>query len=159
MSSELIVRFNPQQEWRIDLSRLEPMGMEEARRWLDDQFTAMECEPLRASGKVLLADKVLLVAQAAGPRRLDDADWRTAYARATHAILVKPMITIDVAAMAVTYQATKPLSGPCTPAPQTAHPTIVKKCALPSGSPLGAAGCAHKARTRAFTARLAVLLG
>lgn len=67
MSSELIVRFNPQQEWRIDLSRLEPMGMEEARRWLDDQFTAMECEPLRASGKVLLADKVLLVAQAAGP--------------------------------------------------------------------------------------------
>lgn len=40
---------------------------------------------------------------AAGPRRLDDADWRTAYARATHAILVKPMITIDVAAMAVTY--------------------------------------------------------
>ena len=35
MSSELIVRFNPQQEWRIDLSRLEPMGMEEARRWLD----------------------------------------------------------------------------------------------------------------------------
>lgn len=52
---------------------------------------------------MLLADKVLLVAQAAGPRRLDDADWRTAYARATHAILVKPMITIDVAAMAVTY--------------------------------------------------------
>jgi hypothetical protein len=70
---------------------------------VDAQFTAMECEPLRASGKVLLADKVLLVAQAAGPRRLDDADWRTAYARATHAILVKPMITIDVAAMAVTY--------------------------------------------------------
>ena len=103
MSSELIVRFNPQQEWRIDLSRLEPMGMEEARRWLDAHFAAMECEPLRASGKVLLADKVLLVAQAAGPRRLDDADWRTAYARATHAILVKPMITIDVAAMAVTY--------------------------------------------------------
>lgn len=103
MSSELIVRFNQQQEWRIDLSRLEPMGMEEARRWLDDQFTALECEPLRASGKVLLADKVLLVAQAAGPHHLDEAEWRTAYARATHAILVKPMITIDVAAMAVTY--------------------------------------------------------
>ncbi|MFC4621773.1 hypothetical protein ACFO3A_06040 [Comamonas nitrativorans] len=103
MSSELIVRLNPQQEWRIDLSRLEPMGVEAARQWLDVQFTTLECEPLRASGKVLLADKVLVVAQSAGPRLLGDEDWRTTYARATHAILVKPLITVDVAAMAVTY--------------------------------------------------------
>lgn len=103
MQSEVSVRLADDQEFRSDLTSAEPMAHEAGRRWLDDQFTALDCEPLRASGKVLLADKVLLVAQAAGPRRLDDADWRTAYARATHAILVKPMITIDVAAMAVTY--------------------------------------------------------
>lgn len=103
MNSEVIVRLDPRQEWHIDLSRLEPMAMETARQWLDAQFIAMECEPLRASGKVLLADKVLVVAQAAGARLLGDEDWRTTYARAVHAILVKPVITVDVAAMAVTY--------------------------------------------------------
>ena len=91
------------QEFQLAVDDADPMTRDQARQWLDTQFVALDCEPLRASGKVLLADKVLLVAQAAGPRRLDDADWRTAYARATHAILVKPMITIDVAAMAVTY--------------------------------------------------------
>ncbi len=103
MNSEVIVRWNEREHWRVELSRLEPLGMEEARRWLDDQFTALECEPLRASGKVLLADKVLLVAQAAGPRRFDDAAWLETYARAAHAVLVKPLITVDVPAMAVTY--------------------------------------------------------
>ena len=71
--------------------------------WLDEQFTALECEPLRASGKVLLADKVLVVAQAAGSRLLNDETWLHTYARATHAVLTKPMITVDVSAMAVTY--------------------------------------------------------
>lgn len=103
MHSVVTVSLDSSQEFRFELDGVEPMAHEDARRWLDNEFIRMECEPLRASGKVLLADKVLLVAQAAGPRRLDDADWRTAYARATHAILVKPMITIDVAAMAVTY--------------------------------------------------------
>ena len=45
-------------------------GARAGRRWLDDQFTALDCEPLRASGKVLLADKVLTVAQAAGAHLL-----------------------------------------------------------------------------------------
>ena len=38
----------------------------QARRWLDDEFTRLDCEPLRASGKVLLADKVLTVAPGRG---------------------------------------------------------------------------------------------
>ncbi|MBS7351405.1 MAG: hypothetical protein KIG95_14895 [Comamonas sp.] len=103
MVSELIVRLHPTQEYRVDLSRLDPMGNEEARRWLDDQFIALECEPLRASGKVLLADKVLVVAEAAGERLLSDEAWLQAYGRAAQAVLSKPVITVDVAAMAVTY--------------------------------------------------------
>lgn len=103
MHKEVIVRLSGEKEYRVDLARLEPMGMEDARRWLDDQFTALECEPLRASGKVLLADKVLVVAQAANERLLNDEAWLQAYARATHAVLTKPIITVDVSAMAVTY--------------------------------------------------------
>lgn len=68
MHSEVSVRLAGNQEFRFDLEGAEPMGHEAGRRWLDDQFTALDCEPLRASGKVLLADKVLTVARAAGLR-------------------------------------------------------------------------------------------
>ena len=33
-----------------------------ARWWLDDQFIQMGCEPLRPTGKLLTADKVVVVA-------------------------------------------------------------------------------------------------
>ena len=59
MHSEVSVTLSPQQEYRIDLEGKPPMANEEGRRWLEEQFTRLECEPLRASGKVLTADKVL----------------------------------------------------------------------------------------------------
>ena len=74
-----------------------------ARAWLDTQFTELDCEPLRASGKVLTADKVLLVTQAAGATLFEDEKWAADYVRAVHAALAKPMIRVDVPAMAVTY--------------------------------------------------------
>ena len=57
MHSEVSVRLAGNQEFRFDLASAEPMTHEEGRHWLDDQFTSLDCEPLRASGKVLLADK------------------------------------------------------------------------------------------------------
>jgi hypothetical protein len=59
MHSEVSVQLTGNQEFRFDLEGQEPMTHEGGRRWLDDQFTALDCEPQRASGKVLLADKVL----------------------------------------------------------------------------------------------------
>ena len=79
------------------------MPHDQARAWLDAQFTALECEPLRASGKVLTADKVLRVTQAAGEACFTDEKWAAEYVRAVHAALAKPMIRVDVPAMAVTY--------------------------------------------------------
>ncbi len=103
MISEVIVRLNAEQQYRVDVDRLAPMGNDEARRWLDDQFTALDCEPLRPSGKVLLADKVLVVARAAGSRYLADEAWFATYARAAHTVLGKPVIKVDVQGMAVSY--------------------------------------------------------
>lgn len=103
MISEVIVKWNTEQLFRADVGKLAPMGNEEARRWLDEQFTALDCEPLRPSGKVLLADKVLVVAREAGVRRLEDPQWFNAYARAAHAVLSRPIITVDVTAMTVSY--------------------------------------------------------
>jgi hypothetical protein len=82
---------------------LPPMSNEEARAWLDQQFTRMECEPLRPTGKLLTADKVVVVAQAAGSDKFADAAWAQAFARAASAALAKPMVHIDVAALSISY--------------------------------------------------------
>jgi hypothetical protein len=50
-----------------------------------------------------MADKVLVVAQAAGPEQFADAAWAQAFARAASASLAKPVIHIDVPAMAISY--------------------------------------------------------
>ena len=47
MPSEVSVRLAADQEYRFDLSSAEPMAHEAARLWLDEQFTALQCEPIR----------------------------------------------------------------------------------------------------------------
>ena len=103
MHSEVSVRLADGQEFRFDLKGAEPMANEAARRWLDEQFTTLDCEPLRASGKVLLADKVLTVARAAGAQLLADPQWSRSFAQAASAALARPVVRVDVPAMAVTF--------------------------------------------------------
>ena len=103
MRSEVSVTLSLQQECRFDLEGQAPMRSDEARQWLDAQFVALECEPLRASGKVLMADKVLTVALAAGPGRLADPAWSMDFARAASAALGKPVVRVDVPSMAISY--------------------------------------------------------
>ena len=93
MRSEVSVTLSPQQEYRIDLEGKPPMANEEGRRWLEEQFTRLECEPLRASGKVLTADKVLT----------SDPVWSLDFARAASAALAKAVVRVDVPAMAISY--------------------------------------------------------
>ena len=52
---------------------------------------------------MLTADKILVVTQAAGAALLSDAKWAAEYVAAVSAALGKPMIRVDVPAMAVTY--------------------------------------------------------
>ena len=67
MTGSLTVRFSPDQEFVV--AAAEPLpAADAARQWLDEQFLEFDCEPLRASGKVLTADKLLAVADAAGAR-------------------------------------------------------------------------------------------
>lgn len=103
MHHEVIVSLDRSQEFQLDTSTVEPMAHEAARRWLDDEFTRLECEPLRASGKLLLADKVLTVAQAAGPSLLSDAAWFRQFALATQGALAKPIVRIDLQSLTISY--------------------------------------------------------
>lgn len=103
MRSEVSVTFKDQPPVRIDLNEVQPMPHDEARRWLDEQFTQMACEPLRPTGKLLTADKVMVVAQAAGPAKFAEAQWAQAFARAASAALAKPLVQIDVDTLSISY--------------------------------------------------------
>ena len=103
MRSEVSVTFPGHQPVLVDLNEVQPMPHDVARRWLDEQFTQMGCEPLRPTGKLLTADKVVVVAQAAGPARFADAGWALEFARATGSALGKPMVHINVADLSISY--------------------------------------------------------
>jgi hypothetical protein len=106
MRSQVTVTWGETATYRFDLDDASPMPHDQARVWLDSQFTVFECEPIRLTGKVLTADKVLSVAQAAGQERFRDADhreWAESFARATSAALAKPTVTVDLATMSLGY--------------------------------------------------------
>jgi hypothetical protein len=103
MRSEVRVLLQGGREFRFDLEEVQSMPHDVARWWLDDQFTQLGCEPLRPTGKVLLADKVVVVAQAAGEKLLSDPKWSAEFARATSAALAKPVVRVDVPALAISY--------------------------------------------------------
>ena len=103
MRNEVRVLLDDGQEFVHDFEGSEALSNEEGRRWLDQEFIRMDCEPLRASGKVLLADKVLVVAASAGNASLADAEWSKQFARAAKAALERDAVRIDIPAMAVTF--------------------------------------------------------
>jgi hypothetical protein len=103
MRNHVLIVLPRQQEFQLTVDEAHPMERDAARVWLDEQFLAFDCEPLRASGKVLNADKVLRVAEAADPALFTDPQWSGTFAKAVFTMLGKPMIRIDVPAMAVTY--------------------------------------------------------
>lgn len=106
MRSQVIVSWGDTATFPFDLEEVQPMPHDMARQWLDQQFSDLECEPLRLTGKVLLADKVLAIAQAAGPSRFSQPQyrpWAQVFARAVSAMLAKPVVRIDVPALTVSY--------------------------------------------------------
>ncbi|MBK6869159.1 MAG: hypothetical protein IPG98_15070 [Burkholderiales bacterium] len=103
MQSEVRVIQDERTEWRFDLDQQVPMSNAQGRDWLDAQFIQLGSEPLRPTGKLLLADKVLVVARDAGPRLLDDAQWGMSFARAASAALAKPVVRVDLGAMTISY--------------------------------------------------------
>jgi hypothetical protein len=106
MRSQVTVTWGEPSTYRFDLDEVQPMPHEQARAWLDEQFTELGCEPIRLSGKVLTADKVLSIAEAAGEARFRDAahrEWAMLYARSASAALAKPVVSVDLMTMSIGY--------------------------------------------------------
>ena len=51
MRSQVTVSWSDTATYRFDLEEVQPMPHEQARAWLDEQFTAMECEPIRLTAR------------------------------------------------------------------------------------------------------------
>ena len=103
MQARITVIFETGAPVDIRLDGAEVLGFEAARRWLDENFVRLECEPLRGSGKVLLADKLVGIALAAGPTAFAEEAWALDYARAAAGALSKALIKVDVPRLAVSY--------------------------------------------------------
>ncbi|MBT9494912.1 MAG: hypothetical protein IV107_21745 [Paucibacter sp.] len=103
MRSQVKVVFSPIQQFDLVVDAAEVLSFEAARQWLDEQFIKHECEPMRGTGKVLLADKILGVASTAGPAAFADAAWALDFARATSGALSKALLRVDVAKRTLSY--------------------------------------------------------
>lgn len=80
------------------------MGALNAREWLEDAWVRLECEPTRASGKVLLLDKVLCVTEAIGyPILSQNPERVTELATQIALALGKPVITVDLVENSVSF--------------------------------------------------------
>src|SRR3546814_18969828 len=83
MRSAVTIIFNSRQSLELSTD-VEPGGQASiaARDWFDSTWTRLGCEPLRPSGKVLLLDKILGVADALGYTGLSHDEQQAAeYAR------------------------------------------------------------------------------
>lgn len=101
MQKEVTIVLSASQEFHLPVHQAMPSL--EARQWLDGQFVALDCEPLRASGKVLIADKVLAIASTASVAQLQDEKWAEAFAAAVVGAVGKPVVRIDIPAVSVNY--------------------------------------------------------
>lgn len=98
MRSDVTIIFNARKSLELAVD-VEPGGQAsvDARDWFDHSWAELDCEPLRASGKVLLLDKILGVADALGYTKLSqDTAQAQEFARQSALALEKPRITIDL---------------------------------------------------------------
>lgn len=102
MSASVRLSFGPTEVICHPPEGAAPDSVENARRWLDDQFTAYDCEPLNPLGKVLTKDKLIVLAEAIGVRGFEaDERLRQDFARAATAVLGSSSVHIDVEAQKV----------------------------------------------------------
>ena len=104
MSYTVIVSFgqNNEYEFKVDDATASSLGREEASRWLNQEFQALECEPRSMVGKILLLDVIVDVARYSGENRFrDDSAFGHRFAACCYAALKRDGIRIDVPEMVV----------------------------------------------------------
>lgn len=105
MRSDVTVIFDPRH--KLDFSvevTTSPQAADAARDWFDSAWEMLGCEPLRPSGKVLLLDKIMGVADALGYDTLStDTKESREFAEQAALALGRPRITVDLPGLTVGY--------------------------------------------------------
>lgn len=105
MRSIVTIIFSERQrlEYIVDVDQ-SPEMQTMAVEWLEATWTRLECEPLRHSGKVLILDKVLGVADSLGYHTfVQNEDRALEFAGQTATALGRPVITIDLPGLTVGF--------------------------------------------------------
>jgi hypothetical protein len=98
MNAQVSIRFSPDVtvEFRVPLAS-DAAAQAQARDWLDRTYHEFGCEPTRLTGKVLLLDKILAIADAAGAKHFQrDSGWGELYAQAVTSALHRTYVQVDV---------------------------------------------------------------
>ena len=98
MNGQVSIRFNPDVtvEFRVPFT-CDATARARARDWLDRTYQEFGCEPARPTGKVLLLDKILGIAEAAGAKHFQrDSGWGKLYAQAVASALDRSSVHVDV---------------------------------------------------------------
>lgn len=103
MNAQVSIHFGPDLvvEYSVPFAT-DATAQDRAREWLDRTYVEFGCEPIRPSGKVLMLDKILGIADAAGERHFQrDPEWGKAYAQAVSGVLDRSAVRVDVEARTV----------------------------------------------------------
>jgi hypothetical protein len=98
MIAQVSIRFGP--DLTIEFSvpfTADATAQVRAREWLDRTYNQFGCVPTRPTGKVLLLDKILGIADAAGEKHFQrDSEWGKLYAQAVSSALDRIGVQVDV---------------------------------------------------------------
>jgi hypothetical protein len=104
MISTVSVKFGEDRQYQFEVHERDLAGStpEAARRWLEQQFVDLGCEPTNPTGKTLVVDKILGVAKAMGdqPFARNESSAREFVKYAVLA-LERSAVAIDVPALSV----------------------------------------------------------
>jgi hypothetical protein len=106
MQHQIIVAFGKDREltFKPHSESLGAISSEEARRWFEKEFVALECDVATPTGKILAVDRILSVAKYAGETRFrEQAGWADQFARYTAVILGRELIRVDVEHYSIGY--------------------------------------------------------
>jgi hypothetical protein len=98
MNAQVSIRFGPD----VTIEYFVPFASDEAaqaqaREWLDRTYVEFGCVPSRPSGKVLMLDKILGIADAAGEKHFQrHPEWGQRYAQAVSSVLDRIGVEVDV---------------------------------------------------------------
>lgn len=106
MQHLVIVSFgkDAEMEFKISSGELGQSVSEEARKWFEREYLALECDVATPTGKILAVDRILSVAKYAGYERfVGQRVWAEQFARYTAAILGRELIRVDVQGYSIGY--------------------------------------------------------